>query len=575
MEETIKKLPYGNSNFESIRMDNYAYIDKTQFIELLENEINRYQFFIRPRKFGKSLFLSMLSFYYDLNTADKFQPLFGNLYIGRHPTPEKNSFVILKFNFSGINTGSEKDFLTSFSQIVQYWVNSSIESYRNIFENPDELLRETKELNPGIQSLLILYKAARKANRQIFVIIDEYDHFANDLIAMGNRLGEDVYRRMVRANGIVRDFYETVKIGTSDVVKRIFITGISPVMLDDLTSGFNIASNLSLKLLYNEMMGFTQVEVNELMKKTGVNPDLINVDVKAYYNGYLFHEDGENRIYNPSMMLYFFNELLTDKKAPKYLLDENLKTDYGRLQRLATNEKNRQKLIEITKEGGVVAEIIPKFSIDRLEDDEYFVSLLFYMGLLTIKEPYFGMVQLMIPNYSIQTIYWDYIRLLMQDSSLETSMDVHHLNKAIIAMAMDGDAFAYIDYVSKNAFAKLSDRDLRHFDEKYIQILLLSYLFQNRIYIPMSEYEAVPGFADIFLQRNPEFPQVKYEWLFEIKYLKVSEADKLPQKMEEAKTQLEKYQHAFRLAGRPGLYGASIVFVGKDRFELSVAEPVK
>jgi hypothetical protein len=475
---------------------------------------------------------------------------------------------MLKFNFSGINTASQEEFAVSFSNVVQHYVGFCINNYRNIFTNADEMIGRIENNKMGIQALLVIYNAAQRAGKQIFVIIDEYDHFANDLIAMGNRLGEDIYRRMIRANGLVRDFYETLKVGTSDVVKRIFITGISPVMLDDLTSGFNIASNLSLDLQYNEMMGFTQAEVDALMIETGVNPDYIKVDVKAYYDGYLFHREGENRVYNPSMILYFFNEILKEKKAPKYLLDENLKTDYGRLQRLATNDKNRQKLIEITKEGIIVTEIIPKFSIDRLNDDEYFVSLLFYMGLLTIKEPYFSQVRLGIPNYSIQTIYWEYIRLLMQDTSLETSMESAPLYEAIIALAMEGDVYRYIDYVSKNAFAKLSDRDLRHFDEKYIQILLLSYLFQSNIYIPMSEYEAVPGFADIFLQRNPDLPQIKYEWLFEIKYLKSSEEEKAPQKMEEAKVQLEKYLQAFRLVGRPGLQGAAIVFIGKNKFEI-------
>jgi hypothetical protein len=270
------------------------------------------------------------------------------------------------------------------------------------------------------------------------------------------------------------------------------------------------------------------------------------------------------------MILYFFNEILRDKKAPQNILDENLKTDYGRLQRLATNDKNKQTLIDIIKKGGIVTDIVPKFSIDRLYDDEYFVSLLFYMGLLTIKEPYFSELYLEIPNYSIQTIYWEYLRLLTQESSKDISVEVRPLNEAIIALAMEGDVHRYIDYVSQNAFSKLSDRDLRNFDEKYIQILLLAYLFQSKIYIPMSEYESVPGFADIFLQRNPDLPQIRFEWIWEIKYLKSGEESKVPQKMKEAKEQLNKYLQAFRLAGRPGLHGAAIVFIGKNKFEINL-----
>ncbi|GHT39766.1 hypothetical protein FACS189437_04090 [Bacteroidia bacterium] len=440
--EKIKRLPYGNSNFESIRTENYAYIDKTRFIELLENEANKYQFFIRPRKFGKSLFYSILLNYYDINRSDKFQSLFGDLYIGQHPTPRKNRYAILQFNFSGINTGNEIDFKNSFEAKIERSITQFLDEYKHLFSRSDEVIRNIENNHPGIGALEIAYNEAKSSHIQLFALVDEYDHFANDLIAMGNRLGEDVYRRMIRANGLVRDFYETLKIGTSDVLDRIFITGISPVMLDDLTSGFNIATNLSLNLRYNDMFGFTQAEVEALMIETGVNPELINVDMKTYYNGYLFHVDGENKVYNPSMVLYFFNSILTEGQAPTDIIDDNLKTDYGRLQRLATNENNRQMLVQIIKEGAITANIIKKFSIDRLYDNEYFVSLLFYMGLLTIQEPDFLQIRLTIPNYSIQTIYWEYFRLLMQETSPEVIVEVRPLISSIKAMAMEGDVHA-------------------------------------------------------------------------------------------------------------------------------------
>ncbi|MDR1918955.1 MAG: AAA family ATPase, partial [Tannerellaceae bacterium] len=261
----VKRLPYGTSNFEKLISENYAYVDKTPFIEQLENEANPYQFFIRPRKFGKSLLLSMLSHYYDINRAAQFESLFGELYIGKHPTPHKNGYGIIEFNFSGLNTYSEEDFRASFSHKVQDTVLAFIGRYRHLFPRAEELTRKIDQEKPGIDALLLAYNEARIAGIKIFVLIDEYDHFANDLIAMGNQLGDDVYRRMVRANGLVRDFYETLKIGTSDVLDRIFITGISPVMLDDLTSGFNMAAILTLDLAYNEMMGFTRQEVDALM----------------------------------------------------------------------------------------------------------------------------------------------------------------------------------------------------------------------------------------------------------------------------------------------------------------------
>ncbi|MDR1633078.1 MAG: ATP-binding protein [Dysgonamonadaceae bacterium] len=569
-EKNIKRLPYGISNFSTIREENYYYVDKTRFIEQLENASNPYQFFIRPRKFGKSLFFSILDHYYDLNRAKDFERLFGDLYIGRNPTPKRNGYLMMQFDFSGISTSSEEDFKISFSWKVQDAVLHFISWYRVLFSNHEELIQKINTENPGINALLIAYRAAEVAGKQIFIIIDEYDHFANDLIAMGNRSGEDVYKRLVRANGLVRDFYETLKIATKTVLGHIFITGISPVMLDDLTSGFNIAVNLTLDLPYNEMMGFTQEEVDRLMVETGVDPALINVDMKTYYDGYLFHKDGENRVYNPSMMLYFFNQIIQTKKTPEYIIDDNLKTDYGRLQRLTQNKRNRDALLQIIKEEGITATIIRKFSIDNLTDDDYFVSLLFYMGLLTIKGAHLLKVRLGIPNYSIRTVFWEYISRLARDTSPLMTINTNALDDAIAAMAMEGDIHRYIEYVSQNAFSKLSDRDLQKFDEKYIQILLLSYLFQSRIYIPMSEFEATPGYTDIYLQRNPLLPQIKYEWILELKYCKTGEEKEVPRKREVGLAQLHQYLQAHRLNECPDLKGAVVVFTGKNLFEITV-----
>jgi hypothetical protein len=398
---------------------------------------------------------------------------------------------------------------------------------------------------------------------KIFVIIDEYDHFANDLIAMGV---DDVYKKMVKANGIVRDFYETLKIGAKSVVDRIFITGISPVMMDDLTSGFNTADNLTLELFYNNMMGFTLQEVEQLIDETGVNRDLINVDMEWYYNGYLFHKDAIDRVYNPSMILYFFNQLNRDKKVPDKIIDDNLKTDYGRLQRLTQNETNREILLQIVKDGGIMAEIQSKFSIDHLYTEKYFISLLFYMGLLTIEKPANGLVRLCIPNYSIQTVFWEYLTEMAQINAGFT-IHIAELHKSIMALAYDGQAKPFLDYVSKNVFNRQSNRDLRQFDEKYIKIMLLSCLFQSRVYIPSSETETDSGYIDIYLRRSPLLPEVKYEWIFEIKYLKTSEKNRDVHRLD-AQKQLQNYNSSAMMKDCKGLKKAVILFIGKNKYEL-------
>ncbi|MDR1222896.1 MAG: ATP-binding protein [Tannerella sp.] len=567
----FKRLPYGKSHFKDIILAGYAYVDKTRFIEELENEDNPNHFFIRPRKFGKSTFLTTLRSYYDVNAKDDFEQIFGSLYIGKHPTPERNSYAVMEFDFSGLNTSSEEAFAKDFSHAVQSAVSKFLRTYKHVIPEAGDLLQQIFGKEPKVSVLTEAFDIAFNGGFKIYVIIDEYDHFANDLIAMGTRTGKDFYKTMVSANGMVRDFYERIKAATKDyTVYRTFITGISPVMLDDLTSGYNIAKILTLNPKYNEMLGFTQAEVETLMKETGVNPTLINVDMEAYYNGYLFHQDGENRVYNPSMILYFFGQILDRGKPPKNIIDPNLHTDYGRLQRLAKNDKNRETLLQIIRDGSIVSEILEKFPIDMIDDDSYFISLLFYMGMLTVDEPYQFQLKLRIPNYSIKVQYWEYLAKYVLTTSPDITVKSRPLQNAIYALAMEGDVQGFIAYISENAFSKLSDHDLQRFDEKYIRILMLAYLFMSNIYIPMSEYEAVPERADIFLQRNPLYPEIRHEWVFEIKYCKTSARDsEIAEKRNEGLGQLKQYLQSHRIKDRPGLKGVLLVFTGKNKFEIT------
>jgi hypothetical protein len=314
------------------------------------------------------------------------------------------------------------------------------------------------------------------------------------------------------------------------------------------------------------MMGFTIQEVEQLMDATGVNRDFINVDMQWYYNGYLFNEDATDSIYNPSMMLYFFKQIIEEEKVPKKIIDDNLKIDYGRLQRLTHNETNREILLQILKNEGIVTKIHSKFSIDELFHDEYFVSLLFYMGLLTIEKPTLGSLQLRIPNYSIKTVLWEYILKSVQRNA-GFVINTTELECSIISLAIHGQAKPIIDYVSRNIFNKLSNQDLKKFDEKYIKIMLLGALFQSNVYVPKSETETNTGYIDIYLKRSPLLPEVKYEWIFELKYFKASkkpsDADRI-----NAQEQLLKYAGSYEMKDRNDLKKAVILFVGKNKYEL-------
>jgi hypothetical protein len=259
---------------------------------------------------------------------------------------------------------------------VQIAVQAFLERYRNTINNADKFIEQASSL--GIGAMDIAYRAAANTDIPIFAIIDEYDHFANNLIAMGEK-----YVGEVKSGGIVRSFYENLKAGTSSVVKRIFITGITPMILNDLTSGFNMAADYSLLPKYNEMMGFTREEVELLMREIGVDENLIKIDMEAYYNGYMFNSKAQNKVYNSQMILYLLNQVLQLGEQPAQIIDSNLQTDYARLRRLAENESNRKKLLEITRDGGTACNIIEKFSLEKLDCEEYFTSLPFYLGMLT------------------------------------------------------------------------------------------------------------------------------------------------------------------------------------------------
>jgi hypothetical protein len=564
--ERVKLLPYGNCNFEKMITENYCYIDKTAYIEMLEREPNGFQFFIRPRKFGKSLFFTTLNHYYNLNGAENFPTLFGDLYIGSHPTARHNTYLMMMFDFSGLNTLTKEDFIADFNRRIESSVYGFLSEYRSLIPDAKTLIREIKEANTGgCTALTTACQVAKDIGRKIFVIIDEYDHFANDLIAMGV---DEVYKGVIRANGIVRDFYERLKDGTKTVIDRIFITGISPVMMDDLTSGFNIAKNLTNELRYNEMMGFTAAEVHRLMEETGVDASLINVDMAAYYDGYLFHTDAERTLYNPSMLMFFFDQIISNKKPPKQLIDDNLKTDYGRIERLVMNEQNRGRLEQIIREGRTASEVITKFSIDRLYDNEYFVSLLYYMGLLTFSRERSGLPYLRIPNYSIETLYWEYIFRLMVNLNEKVCTDGSELLLSVGELAFRGDPQRYVRYVSRYILKNLSNRDLMKFDEKYIKIILLHGLLQSGLYVPKSEYEIPGGYADIYMKRSPVKPDIPFEWLWEIKYLPESRAKNLPEIIRQARQQLERYRQAPEFTGRTDMRYASVIFIGKRRFEI-------
>jgi len=450
---------------------------------------------------------------------------------------------------------------------VKNSINALLNRYEGILENTEEIRKKIDQITDINAVIMTIINEVKKVGKKVYLIIDEYDHFANDIIAMGD---SEFYREIVRASGFVRDFYETLKIGTESVIDRIFITGISPIMLDDLTSGFNIALNVTMDLSLNEMLGFTEEEVVKILEKVGIEEkerEKSLEELKELYDGYLFSAEAEKRIYNPDMVLYYLDSIVRYKKPPRNLIDDNVKTDYGRLNRLTMNEENKVLLERIIKEEGIVAEIVTKFSFDRMYDEEYFVSLLFYMGLLTIERQEKTRLFLKIPNYVIKTIMWEYIETNLK-KEYKINLDLNELRKTIEEMAYEGRIKPYIEYISQNVLKVLSNRDIIKFDEKYIKVILITYLVNSKAYRPISERETEGGYIDIYLERDIRIPDVKYEWLIELKYIKKSEKDKVDKIREEGIRQLKRYRESRGLQERKDVKQALLIFIGKDEYQV-------
>jgi hypothetical protein len=408
-------FPYGVSDFNTVSEGDYVYVDRTRFLEHLERLGTRYHSFLRPRRFGKSLAISVMEHYYGKVHKDSFERLFGKYYIGQHPTPKANAYLVLKFDFSGIETAKLEDIFQHFLARVKDGILQTMRDYPQLYSAEEqERVRQADHPALALQEMLSTTKAKR--GEKIFVLIDEYDHFTNEIIAFNY----DDFSQIVSQNGFVRKFFEILKQGTgSGVVDRIFITGVSPITLDSLTSGYNIGTDLSLDYNMHDFMGFTEGEVAGLLQAAGVPAgelDTVTADVRGWYDGYRFNAEIEHRLYNPDMVLYFASAFAEYGKYPATLLDTNVASDYGkigRMFRVGDEEGNYRLLEEIIQQGEVRAELTRQFSFERPWVKADFASLLFYMGLLTVKGSDFGLMVFQMPNQVIRELYYAFFQRLL------------------------------------------------------------------------------------------------------------------------------------------------------------------
>ncbi len=542
---TPVKFPYGISNFEKLADQNFVFVDKTKYIEILENEEN-YSIFLRPRRMGKSLFVSILEYYYDLLEKDKFEKLFSKYYIGQNPTPGANSFRVLKFDFSGIDTQSNEDTFKYFLSKIRSTLIDFIERYDLLNEYVLGIISTSGSPGEMMNIFFMSLKTWKEQTRDeipTYLLIDEYDHFTNEILIRD--LGE--FKTSVSENGYIRKFYETIKIATQQgLIDRFFITGVSPVTMDGLTSGFNIGTHLTSDKEFHNLMGFSEKEVSDLLNLVLVNKsraEEIMFDLKSWYNGYRFNLRYPDTVYNSDMVLYFLDKFKSEQEYPEQMLDPNIMPDYGKIKKLfqgANLNENLTVLDEILKNGKISTELIFQFSFEKSFDRIAFVNLLYYLGNLTLGgTDKYGLPLFVIPNYVIKELFWQYYANLLQEKA--GLMDEAYEVRKVMYDTADGNIGPLLMLVQKLLEA-LSNRDFIKFDEKYIKMAIQAYAFQAKYYYVRSEREVGnEGYIDLELLRHPDTSAEPHEYIFEIKYLKQTDENQLQQTMDAARGQVIYY----------------------------------
>ena len=553
----MKKLPYGISNYEELIKDNYYYVDKTKYIEQLESLAEKRIMFLRPRKFGKTLFTSMIENYYDLKKADKFEELYKDTYIGKHPTKLKNRYHILKFNFSGIDTTNTETTIKGFKNEIASSIKVFVEKY-----GLDFYINKEDEAENILDNLIKAFNLQR-TEEKIYVIIDEYDHFANELLGFNTNQFKD----LVSKNGKVRKWYEILKKGTETVVDRIFITGVAPITLDSLTSGFNIISDKTMDRNFNEMLGFTEKELVEIMEQHNISQEKqaeILPIMRENYDGYKFSLNAQERMYNSNMCLYFLKEYVTYQEIPERLIDVNIASDYSKIGKMLDlcKGENREEIIEKTVSGeGILAEIVEKFNPAMEFGETELVSMLYYLGYLTIAEEKLGKAELIIPNKVMREIYSEYFMKILSE---ETDMKIENreYNEILQETALEGRIDKIVEILQRY-LKNLSNRDYQRFDEKYVKLIFYCIAMNLKIYTVKSELEVEREYPDIVL--IPRDKSKGYQAIMvEFKYLKKSEENKVEEKQKEAKEQIERYLSAEEIKNIEKMNAYTVVAVNDN-----------
>lgn len=542
-----KRIPYGMQNFEDVIKEDCYYVDKTSFIEQIE-ESNMYFLFIRPRRFGKTLTLSMLENYYDINKKDKFDEIFGKLYIGQNPTPEHNTYLIIRLNFAEVAAGLDdyKDGLDNHCRLV---FNFFCDIYAHIL--PTDTKEGLEQEPDAVSKLRFLCQKCQEVGKKIYLFIDEYDNFTNMILAHEEHLVR--YRNQTHGEGYLRQFFNAIKGTAGNSLGRVFVTGVTPVTMDDLTSGFNIGTNYSLSSDFNEMTGFTEEEVREMLDYYGsvlpfnhTTDELIKV-MKPWYDNYCFAEEryGETTMYNSMMVLYFVDNYIGyEYQITKKMVETNIRIDYDKLRMLIRHDKefahDASIIQQLVTQGFVIGTLNENFPAERINDPDNFLSLLFYFGMVTIDGTYKGETKFIIPNEVVRDQMYTYLLDTYKENDLV--YDRYSKGKLESKLAYDGQFKPYFEYIA-DCLKKYSSQRDKQKGEAFVHGFTLAMTSQNKFYRPISELDNDGGYADIFLSPLCDiYKDMVDSYIIELKYSKSQTTDEQVKKLfEEASAQISRY----------------------------------
>ena len=542
-----KRIPYGMQNFEDVIKEDCYYVDKTPFIEQIE-ESNKYFFFIRPRRFGKTLTLSMLENYYDINKKDKFDEIFGKLYIGQNPTPEHSTYLIIHLNFAEVAAGLD-DYKNGLDNHCRLVFNFFCDIYAHIL--PAGTKEGLQQEPDAVSKLRFLCQKCQEVGKKIYLFIDEYDNFTNMILAHEEHLMR--YRNQTHGEGYLRQFFNTIKGAAGNTLGRVFVTGVSPVTMDDLTSGFNIGTNYSLSPKFNEMTGFTEEEVREMLDYyrsvlpfNHTTDELIKV-MKPWYDNYCFavKSYGKTTMYNSVMVLNFISNYIDNEyDIPDSMVETNIRIDYDKMRMLIRHDKefahDASIIQQLVTQGFVIGTLNENFPAERINDPDNFLSLLFYFGMVTIDGTYKGETKFIIPNEVVRDQMYTYLLDTYKENDLV--YDRYSKGKLESKLAYDGQFKPYFEYIA-DCLKKYSSQRDKQKGEAFVHGFTLAMTSQNKFYRPISELDNDGGYADIFLSPLCDiYKDMVDSYIIELKYSKSQTTDEQVKKLfEEASAQISRY----------------------------------